>query len=43
MALNSFEVFDWKIGNFDPVKKPDGPDEEFGKNVKLFWCTGARS
>ena len=26
MALNSFEVFDWKIGNFDPVKKPDGPD-----------------
>ena len=26
MALNSFEVFDWKIGNFDPVKKPDRPD-----------------
>ena len=26
MALNSFKVFDWKMGNFDPVKKPDGPD-----------------
>ena len=26
MALNSFEVFDWNIGNFDLVKNPDGPD-----------------